>query len=116
VLRNPSRRWLSLVYVVFAGCAGDAPPAVDIAAEESAVRARSEAVAAAENAKQFTEAVTFFTDDASVHMANAPVVQGNAAIRKLYDDFAAMGFDGLVATITDIKVAASGDDPHSASI
>jgi ketosteroid isomerase-like protein len=103
-----SPRWIPLA-VVLAGCATDTSPAVDTAAEESAIRARSEAIVVAENGKQFTDAVAFYTDDAIVQSAGAPVAKGHAAIQKLYDDFAAMGFDGLSATITDIEVAASGD-------
>ena len=95
--------------ILLAGCAAGPNPVTDAAAEEAAIRARSVATVEAENAMDFDRVVTFFEENAAFQMANAPEIRGRAAIRKLYDDFQAMGVTGIESTIADVQVAASGD-------
>ena len=71
------------------------------------VRARSEALVAAEAAGEWEKAVGFFAPDAVVQPANAPQVVGREATLELYQMFPAIiEFEG---TITEIVPAASGD-------
>lgn len=91
----------------FAACA---PPKVDLAAEEAAIRSRSEALAAAEAAKDREKALTFWLPDAVAHPAGAPQVQGRDAIDKLYRQFFdSIGMKSFSSRISGIVVAQSGD-------
>jgi len=65
-------------------CAG---PQVDVAAETEAVRARSEALVAAEVAQDADAALVFWAPDAVAQPAGAPQVQGHEAIQALYGQF-----------------------------
>jgi uncharacterized protein (TIGR02246 family) len=104
---------LLLAGVLAAGCAPAEPaaPNVDLAAEEAAIRTRSEAIAAAELAKNAPAVAAFFAEDVVVHPSGSPRLSGRAA----YQDF----FSGLMSqlppdaslasTTGSITVAASGD-------
>jgi len=75
---------------------------------EAEVRARSKATVAAEMAREWEKAVTFFTPDAVVQPANAPQIQGREPLLELYQT----GFTGMIefeGTTTAIVPAASGD-------
>jgi ketosteroid isomerase-like protein len=99
--------------VVFA-CAPveETPPAAEagptLAEIEAEVRARSEAVVAAEMSGDDEAAVSFFAPDAIVQMANAPQIQGHETLLQLYREVlgATLEFEG---TATRVVPAASGD-------
>jgi ketosteroid isomerase-like protein len=99
--------------VVFA-CAPveETPPAAEagptLAEIEAEVRARSEAVVAAEMSGDYEAAVSFFAPDAIVQMANAPQIQGHETLLQLYREVlgATLEFEG---TATRVVPAASGD-------
>lgn len=76
---------------------------------ESEIRARSEALVAAESRKDIEAALAFWDDDAVVHMEGAPPLAGKTAVRSTYQEFFASGFVDFTATITDIEVARSGE-------
>ena len=88
-------------------CAG---PRVDVAAETEAVRARSEAIVAAEAAQDADAALAFWAPDAVAQPAGAPQVQGHEAIRALYGQFYDTGqlkeFEG---TTSHLVVSQGGD-------
>lgn len=81
------------------------PTLEDIEAE---VKARSEAVAAAEEAGDYQTALTFFAPDVVVQMADAPQFQGLDPLLEVYETAlaATVEFEGMT---TDIVAAASGD-------
>jgi ketosteroid isomerase-like protein len=105
------RRYLAVaVCSVFVGaCAAKPNPAVDTAAEEQAVRARSAEVLAAENAHDYDKATTYYTEDAVVQPADMPPVRGRTAVRALYAEFDKMGFPKIEGTTDRLTVAQSGD-------
>jgi ketosteroid isomerase-like protein len=85
-------------------------PKVDMAAEVNAVRARSEAVSAAEAAKDREKALTFWTADAIVQPAGAPQIQGREAIDKLYRQiFDSTGLKTFSGKTSTIVVSEGGD-------
>lgn len=87
-----------------------APPAVDLAAAESSIRARSDSVIAAEKAQDAERASGFYHENAVILPAGAPVMNGRAAMREMY---VGMFSSGMVKSFesgaTKIEVAASGD-------
>ena len=107
-MRMPQSPLLVLGSVLFfQGCAPAEPPEPTLAEIEAEVRARSEAVVAAEEAFDWETAVTFFAPDVIVQPANAPQLQGREAQLDAYRTFPAMlEFEG---TTTAIVPAASGD-------
>lgn len=76
---------------------------------ESEIRARSQALVAAESQKDVEAALAFWEEDAVVHMEGTPALIGKAGVRPVYEQFFASGFVDFTATITDIEVARSGD-------
>ena len=92
--------------------AEEAPPAAESgptpAEIEAEVRARSEAVVAAEESGDYELAVSFFAPDAVIQMANAPQMDGTGKLLDLYNEVlgATLEFEG---TTTKIVPAASGD-------
>jgi ketosteroid isomerase-like protein len=94
-------------FLMFAGCA--AAPEVDLERERAAVTARSQAVAAAEAAKNAEQAITFWADDAIVQPAGAPQIQGRAAILDFYGQFMTDELKEFAGTSTQVIVAESGD-------
>lgn len=92
-------------------CAAPPPPAPDLAAIEAEVRGASDALVAAEMAKDLEAALTFWAPDAVVHPANQPMVQGMDGIRGIYEWLFAesTGLVDFEGTPTAIHVAASGD-------
>jgi len=81
------------------------PTLEDIEAE---VKARSEAVAAAEEAGDYQTALTFFAPDVVVQMADAPQFHGLDPLLEVYETAlaATVEFEGMT---TDIVAAAGGD-------
>lgn len=98
----------SLVAVV--GLGACAAPSVDVGAETAAVRARSEALVAAEVAQNTEAALAFWAEDAVVQPAGSPQIQGHEAIRALYNSFFGTGqlkqFEG---TTSHLEVSRGGD-------
>jgi ketosteroid isomerase-like protein len=82
----------------------------DLAEETAAVRARSEAVAAAEAAFDIPTALTFWADDAILQPAGMPQIEGKEAVRGLYAHFFESGmvreFSGAAS---HIEVSGGGD-------
>ena len=108
LLAKPASALALLVTVT--ACAAP-PPAVDLAALEAAIRSRGVALVAAEQARDTPTAVSYFTEDAVIHMAMMPAVTGRAALPELYEGlYAMLGPDGsFTSTTTAVAVAASGD-------
>lgn len=88
--------------VAVAGLEACTAPSVDVGAETAAVRARSEAVVAAEAAQNTEAALAFWAEDAVVQPAGSPQIQGHEAIRALYNNFFGTGqlkqFEGTPRT------------------
>lgn len=92
--------------VVLTACA----PRVDLEAERAALLARSDAVVAAEAAKDVDAALAFYLPDAVIQPANAPTVSGTAAIRGLYESFMKdPNFKSMSSARSGLMLAASGD-------
>lgn len=100
-----------LVLLLAASACTAAPPAVDLAAEEAAIRSRGAALVAAEQARDTPAAVAYFAEDAVIHMAMMPAVTGRAALPELYEGlYSMLGPEGsFSAATTGVTVAASGD-------
>lgn len=97
---------LVLPVIAAVACGG---PQVDIAAEEAAVRARSEGVVAAEIDMDIDRAVTYFTEDAIVQPGGMPQIQGKEAIASFYGQMSELGFTDFSSSSTHIQVSSSGD-------
>ena len=83
---------------------------VDVTAETEAVRARSEAVVAAEVAQDLDGTLAFFATDAIVQPTGAPQLQGHEAIAGLYRQLFEGGvLDEFSGTTSQITVSQSGD-------
>lgn len=96
-----------LLSLMFAACA--AAPKVDLAAEETAVRAAIDKINTAERAKDADQASGFYTADAHVAPANEPAVDGADAVKAMYTRYFGMGFSDINSSIEHVEVAASGD-------
>jgi len=93
------------VFLALGACSG---PQVDIEAETAAIRARGEAVVAAESAMDTDAALAFWAPDGIVQGSGMPQMQGSDELRAMYDGF----FQAVTefgSTTTRIEVAASGD-------
>ncbi len=83
-------------------------PTVDIEAETAAVRRRSEALVAAETAKDVEGSLAFLAKDAVAQPAGAPQLEGHHELRGMFEAvFASLAEFG--ATTTRLEVSASGD-------
>jgi hypothetical protein len=76
------RKVLSLVFAIFAaawmmGCSHVAQPAVDLAAEESAIRTTDAQWLAAAQARDAEKAASFWSDDATIVAPNSPLRQAS---------------------------------------
>ncbi len=93
--------------LVSQACAPAEEPRPTLEEIEAEVRARTEALVAAEEVFDWETAVTFFAPDVVVQPANAPQYQGREAHLEVYRTFPTMlEFEG---TATAIVPAASGD-------
>lgn len=95
--------------VFFAIACAPAFQGASASSAESEIRARSQALVEAEGRKDVEAALTFWEDDAVVHMEGAQAVVGKTSIRPIYQQFFASGFVEFRATITNIEVARSGE-------
>ena len=95
--------------IVIAACQPRVETAVDRRTAEAEIRARSQAVVAAEIREDLEAVMPFYADSAVIHMEGAPAIRGHTAIRRVYADFfgAPMTFDRAFTTY--IRVARSGD-------
>lgn len=104
-------RWSPLALLLAASACTAAPPAVDLAAEATAVRNRGATLLAAEQARDIPAAVAHFTEDAVIHGGMMPPAAGRAALPDLYAGmYEMLGPDGTFSSnSTGVSVAASGD-------
>jgi uncharacterized protein (TIGR02246 family) len=110
------RQFMLAAALLMSACATASNPEVDLAAEERAIRGRSAEIVAAENAHDYTKALTFYTADATVQAANMKQAEGHDAIRALYEEFNKMGYTSLQSTTTKVTVAASGDYAYETGV
>ena len=93
------------VVLCLSACSG---PQVDIEAERAAVRARGEALAAAESAMDTQGALAFWAPDGILQGHGMPLVQGRDGVEGVYEVF----FQAVAefgSTATRLEMAASGD-------
>jgi uncharacterized protein (TIGR02246 family) len=98
--------------LVFA-LSGCAPPAVDTAAEEAAIRDMSIEWMNAANAKDVERMLGSYTDDTSLYPPNLAIVTGKEAIRTYYSQV--LESPGFVASleITNVGISSAGDLAYS---
>lgn len=102
------RTTAGLVVLVLTLCA--CAPKVDVAAETAALRARSEAMVAAEQRMAIDEALALYHPDAVILPSGAPSIRGRDAVREMYQGYFGSGMvKSFEASITHLEVAASGD-------
>jgi len=85
-----------------------ATPADDVRAGQEALRARSQAVAAAEAARDVEAAVAFYAEDAVVHLEGAPQIEGQEAIGEMYRQWFS-GLKEFSGTTSHLALSHSGD-------
>lgn len=99
--------------LVFA-LSGCAPPAVDTAAEEAAIREMDVEWMNAANAKDVERMLGLYTDDASLYPPNLAIVTGKEAIRTYYSQLVeSPGFVTSLET-TNVGISSAGDLAYSA--
>ena len=95
-----------LAAVLAAACA--TTPRVDVASEESAIRALNRQFEQAVASKNADAVAQLYATDALIMPPNAPVVRGREAIRAFWTDMVKSN-PTVSLTSTDIDIAASGD-------
>ena len=100
---------LILALAVTGGCGKQAPPPVDIAAEEAAIRQAGKQWLAAEIAKDVPTIASFYAEDAIEMASNTPMIEGRDAIRQWYEAWLTPAGVGMTFETADVEVAASGD-------
>jgi ketosteroid isomerase-like protein len=106
---------VALSGALFLVACGPAP--VDVAAETKALVARSEAVSAAEAAKDREKALTFWAPDATVQPSAGPQIQGRDAVSKMYQFvFDSTGLKSFSGQSAGFVVAASGDIAYETGV
>jgi len=105
------RRGVALmVPIILAACAGQTTPAVDLAAEEQAIRAQSMAWLEAATARNAAGEAAVFADDGIAFRENRDPIVGPAAFEAYTSaDRAANPQSTVSWTIDQVVVAASGD-------
>ena len=96
---------VSATVLFVSACSG---PAVDIEAETAAIRARGEALVAAESAMDTQRVLAFWAPDGILQGYGIPLVQGRDDLQAALDGF----FQAVAefgSTTTDIEVAGGGD-------
>jgi len=113
IRKSPWNSALLLAGVLVAGCAPSEPaaPPVDLAAEEAAIRTRSQAISAAEQAKDAAAVAAFYAEDAIIHPSGMPRISGRTAYQEFFSGMMSQlpPDASLVSTTGSITVAASGD-------
>ena len=103
--------WASFAIAAI-GCSGGAPTGSG-AAEEAVIRRADDAWIQAIAAKQLDTTVSFYDENGSLFVPNAPIATGREQIRKVWATlFGVPGFS-LVPTTTKLEVARSGDLAYS---
>jgi ketosteroid isomerase-like protein len=105
-------RSLSTALSLFVACIVSActPQHISVAAESDSVRARSEAVTAAEAAMDRDKAMSFWAEDAIYQPVSAPQVQGRDTISQLYKRYLeTSGIKIVSGKASQIVVSQSGD-------
>ena len=102
-------RSLAVAIVLGYAAVPGAAQTLNLAAEESAVRARSAEIVAAEDGRNVDAAVAFYLEDAIVQAPDAPPVRGRAAIRDFYTQMVTIPYTILSSEPVAIQVAASAD-------
>lgn len=103
-------RTVSCLLVGWSPSACTAQPRVDVTAEVDSVRARSEAVTAAEAALDREKAMSFWAEDAIYQPVSAPQAQGRDTISQLYKRYLeTSGIKVVSSKASQIVVAQSGD-------
>ncbi|MEM7430934.1 MAG: DUF4440 domain-containing protein [Pseudomonadota bacterium] len=102
-MRRPYSTLAAILLVLTACSRSD----VDIAAEKAAIQTRSDAMVAAEAAKDIDTALLFWTDDGTVLLPTGAKIEGKPAIREFLIGMFAT-FDTFEGTTTAIKVDSSG--------
>jgi uncharacterized protein (TIGR02246 family) len=101
-------RSLILALIAVLAAAGCGAPSVDLAAENDAIRARSEVLSAAEASEDLDAVLPLFATDAVIQPANSPQREGRSAIAEVYrQSFAQLKEASREST--RITMAASGD-------
>lgn len=101
-----ARAGLLLVFLSATACA----PKVDVEAETAALRARSDALVAAEKRMAADEAVAFYETDAVVLPSGAAIINGRDGVRTLYQEYFGSGMlKSFESTVTQLEVTSSGD-------
>lgn len=101
-----ARAGLLLVLLSATACA----PKVDIEAESAALRARSEALVAAEKRMAADEAAAFYHADAVVLPSGAATINGRDGVRAMYQEYFGSGMlKSFESTLTHLEVTPSGD-------
>jgi uncharacterized protein (TIGR02246 family) len=116
--RSRSRIWILVVLaLVAAACAQQQPaaPPDTRAADEAAIRSAAKAWAASAAAKDADKFASFYTEDATLLLEDAPDFKGKAAIREavggmMQDPAFALSFE-----TTAVEVARSGDLAYETS-
>ncbi len=85
------------------------PASPNLTQETQRVRDAAAAVAGAESARDLERVLSYYTDDAVAQAAGAAALVGKPALRRHYQALFASSFVELVASTTDVEVAASGD-------
>ncbi len=100
----------TLLVLAISGCA----PQVDVEAEAAAIREATDVEwLEAGQAKDLDRFVSFYTDDASLFLPNAPIVTGKEAIRSgMSQAFSTPGF-AISWQTTNIEVSRAGDLAYS---
>lgn len=97
---------VSLALVTLAACSQSRS---DPRNEMEALRARSEAVVAAEMGRDTDRALSFWAEDAIVQPAGAPQIQGHDAIRALYGHFFSPQLKDFNGTRSQLILSEGGD-------
>jgi ketosteroid isomerase-like protein len=92
-------------------CSG--PTSDSRVADEAAIREADAASLRAIAAKQVDATVSYYDEQASILMPNAPTVTGREGIRKAWEQMFAMPGFNFAPKITKIEVARSGDLAYS---
>lgn len=104
---------LSPIVLGLAACLGVAcapgAPAVDLAAEEVAIRRLTADWFAAETRRDIEASLSYLAPDAVIQPEGAPTITDMTAMRGLYEEFFQVPFTDLVMEPRTVVVAASGD-------